>query len=221
MTLPEPLVSLISAHPHCATCTCRPPVPDTFVSEVRFLPFDLDYMAQETVGRGRAAEIREYRALDWVFWEPDFRQTLSQRIRYYRRLLNEGTCRNIREAVKMVAAKRREWVAEETRCHAEWLRTGTRPQSKFDFQTLDVNKKHVRSLGLPCRYCGTPNARSVDHVRPRSQGGTHRLSNLVPACMPCNLAKNDRTPGQWKRARIAKGQPWPPLPRTAEDADPS
>lgn len=208
--------------PHCWTCSCPAPTPSTFVSDVRLLPFDLDYVAQETVGRGRAAEIREYRAIDWVFWEPDFRRTLPQRIRYYRRLLDEGTCRNIREAVKMVALKRREWVAEEARCHAEWLRTGLRPRSKYDARTLVVNKKHVLSLGLPCRYCGTPTARSVDHVRPTSKGGTHRLSNLVPACMSCNLAKNDRTPGQWMRSRVKRGLPWPPLPpTTAEESDPS
>lgn len=213
-------MSLFSEHPHCATCTCRPPVPAT-VSDVRFLPFDLDRIATETVGRGRKAQIREYRALDWVFWEPDFRRTLAQRIRYYRRIVDDGTCSNIREAVKMVAVKRREWVAEEARCHAEWLRTGIRPRSKYDYNTLSVNKKHIQRLELPCEYCGTPNARSVDHVRPISLGGTHRLSNLVPACMPCNLAKNGRTPGQWKRSRQLRGLPWPPLPRTVQEADPS
>lgn len=214
-------MSLFSAHPHCRTCTCRPPVPSTFISDVRMLPFDLDYVAQETVGRGREARIREYRALDWVVWEPDFRRTLAQRVHYYQRLIDGGTCRNIREAVKMLAVKRREWVAEETRCHAEWLRTGIRPRAEGDFTTLAVNKKYIQSLGLPCEYCGAPKAKSVDHVRPQSQGGTHRLSNLVPACMPCNLEKNDRTPGQWKRSRIARGLPWPPLPRSVEEADPS
>lgn len=211
-----------SEHPHCGTCTCPPPVPSTFVSDVRLLPFDLERVAKETVGRGQRARIREYRALDWVFWEPDFRQTLAQRVRYYRRLVDDGTCDNIREAVKMVAFKRRQWVTEETRCHAEWLRTGVRPQSEFDYRTLDVNKKHVRSLGLPCKYCGTPHARSVDHIRPISRGGDHRLSNLAAACMPCNLAKGSRTPGQWKRARLAQGLPWPPLPQTtAKEANPS
>lgn len=213
-------MSLFSEHPHCGTCTCRPPVPRT-VSDVRFLPFDLDRIVSETVGRGRDARLREYRALDWVCWEPDFRQTLAQRTHYYRRLVRDGTCGNIREAVKMVAFKRREWVAEESRCHAEWLRTGTRPRSETDFQTLTVNKKYVHSLGLCCEYCGAPNARSVDHIRPISQGGNHRLSNLAAACMPCNLAKGGRTPGQWKRARLTNGLPWPPLPRTAKEADSS
>lgn len=212
-------MSIVPAWPHCPTCTCSAPTPSTFVSDVRLLPFNLDRIAKETVGRGRTAQIREYRAIDWVVWEPDFRQTLSQRIHYYRRLVNDGTCDNIRESVKMVALKRRQWVADETRCHAEWLRTGIRPQAEGDFTTLSVNKQHIASLGLPCAYCGTPNARSVDHVRPQSQGGTHRLSNLVPACMPCNLAKSGRTPGQWKRARIAQGLPWPLLPRTATEAN--
>ena len=211
-------MSWFSSHPHCGTCTCRPPVPHTSVSDVRLLPFDLNRTAKESVGRGRDARVREYRALDWVFWEPDFRQTLAQRARYYRRLIRNGTCGNIREAVKMVAVKRHEWIAQETRCHAEWLRTGTRPRSETDFQTLTVNKRYVRSLGMSCEYCGTPNAGSVDHIRPISQGGTHRLSNLAAACLPCNLAKGGRTPGQWKRARITQGLPWPPLPKTTQEA---
>jgi 5-methylcytosine-specific restriction endonuclease McrA len=33
---------------------------------------------------------------------------------------------------------------------------------------------------------------TLDHVVPRSRGGPGSLSNLVPACGPCNVAKGDR-----------------------------
>lgn len=38
----------------------------------------------------------------------------------------------------------------------------------------------------------------VDHVIPRSKGGTDDLSNLVLCCQTCNSTKRDRTP-EWLR----------------------
>ncbi|MFE2278787.1 RNA-guided endonuclease IscB [Streptomyces sp. NPDC059454] len=41
-----------------------------------------------------------------------------------------------------------------------------------------------------CAYCdntGVP--LNIDHLRPRSRGGSNRLSNLVLTCVPCNRAK--------------------------------
>lgn len=51
--------------------------------------------------------------------------------------------------------------------------------------------------GCACHYCGKP-ASHVDHVTPRSRGGTNELSNLVPACALCNLTKARRTAEEWK-----------------------
>lgn len=42
-----------------------------------------------------------------------------------------------------------------------------------------------------CQYCGS-RAETVDHVVPRSRGGTHTWDNVVAACRPCNLRKADR-----------------------------
>lgn len=43
--------------------------------------------------------------------------------------------------------------------------------------------------GFTCVYCGA-SARdvtlSLDHLKPRSQGGTNDATNLVTACLPCN-----------------------------------
>ena len=36
----------------------------------------------------------------------------------------------------------------------------------------------------------------MDHVVPRSQGGTSRWTNCVAACESCNARKADRTPEQ-------------------------
>jgi len=43
-----------------------------------------------------------------------------------------------------------------------------------------------------CVYCGGT-ATSVDHVVPRSRGGSHAWDNVVAACGRCNRLKADRT----------------------------
>ncbi|HUR77221.1 MAG TPA: HNH endonuclease [Acidimicrobiales bacterium] len=42
-----------------------------------------------------------------------------------------------------------------------------------------------------CQYCYSP-AENIDHVIPRSRGGTHTWENVVAACRPCNARKEDR-----------------------------
>lgn len=48
-----------------------------------------------------------------------------------------------------------------------------------------------------CQYCGcllnSKNA-SIDHLVPRSRGGSHTWNNVVAACKPCNRKKGSRTP---------------------------
>lgn len=42
-----------------------------------------------------------------------------------------------------------------------------------------------------CGYCGRP-ATTVDHVTPKSRGGTDDEANLIAACLSCNSGKRDR-----------------------------
>lgn len=46
-----------------------------------------------------------------------------------------------------------------------------------------------------CQYCGdkdTPQELTIDHVVPRSRGGTSTWENCVIACLTCNLKKGNR-----------------------------
>jgi len=50
-----------------------------------------------------------------------------------------------------------------------------------------------------CQYCGeTPGKAdlTVDHIRPRSQGGETDWDNVVTACRRCNVRKGNRTPDE-------------------------
>lgn len=58
-----------------------------------------------------------------------------------------------------------------------------------------------------CAYCGD-HADTVDHVRPRSRGGTTSWENLVACCHQCNHRKADRELSElgW-RLRFTPGEP--------------
>lgn len=45
-----------------------------------------------------------------------------------------------------------------------------------------------------CAYCGAKNAKTIDHILPRSRGGKDTWENLVACCAPCNNTKDNRTP---------------------------
>ena len=43
-----------------------------------------------------------------------------------------------------------------------------------------------------CCYCRSNRATSLDHVKPKSKGGSSLRSNLLPACKSCNHDKGSR-----------------------------
>ena len=46
-----------------------------------------------------------------------------------------------------------------------------------------------------CVYCGRKMKRlTQDHITPLSKGGSHTVSNIVPACKSCNSKKGNRNP---------------------------
>ncbi|MGH7802854.1 MAG: HNH endonuclease, partial [Candidatus Binatia bacterium] len=70
-----------------------------------------------------------------------------------------------------------------------------------------VPKRHVRFSRFnifardrnTCQYCGRTLPRSelnLDHVVPRSQGGTSVWENVVCSCLPCNRKKGGRSPDE-------------------------
>ncbi len=56
-----------------------------------------------------------------------------------------------------------------------------------------VNRREVfRRDHHTCQYCGSTKRLTLDHVIPRSKGGTHTWDNVVAACERCNSSKGDR-----------------------------
>jgi 5-methylcytosine-specific restriction endonuclease McrA len=92
---------------------------------------------------------------------------------------------------------------------------------KFDLQLLDnpeisgveyqrgalwgweVRAYVLEKFHHACAYCHTSNVPlELDHVRPRSRDGSDRISNLVPACHPCNTTKGNWTATEWGHPEV-------------------
>jgi 5-methylcytosine-specific restriction endonuclease McrA len=67
-------------------------------------------------------------------------------------------------------------------------------------QTVKFNRRNIFARDHnQCQYCGKryPTTElSLDHVIPRSQGGSASWDNIVCACLKCNIKKGGRTPKQ-------------------------
>ena len=71
---------------------------------------------------------------------------------------------------------------------------------KLPQQSVKLNRRNLFARDANrCQYCGDSFPTSeltIDHVRPRAQGGGESWTNLVCACVPCNARKGGRTPEQ-------------------------
>lgn len=50
-----------------------------------------------------------------------------------------------------------------------------------------------------------PTRLQIDHKLPTERGGTNDLSNLAPACAPCNIRKGNRTVDEYRAYLEARG----------------
>lgn len=73
-----------------------------------------------------------------------------------------------------------------------------------------VNRREVLKRDRhSCQYCGSTRNLTLDHVLPKSRGGSHSWDNVVTACSHCNSCKGDRTPQE--AGMILKTKPKAPI----------
>jgi hypothetical protein len=62
-----------------------------------------------------------------------------------------------------------------------------------ELQGYEVKEYLLDKWGRKCAYCGkTDVPLEVEHIVPKSRGGTDRVSNLTIACRACNVKKGDQ-----------------------------
>ena len=88
---------------------------------------------------------------------------------------------------------------------------------RFHHRTVPFTRRNLfRRDRFTCQYCGASpggNELTIDHVLPKSRGGTTNWMNCVLACVRCNHRKADRTPQESRMAlRKNPAQPkWNPV----------
>jgi len=48
-----------------------------------------------------------------------------------------------------------------------------------------------------CAYCGSEENLTLDHITPRSKGGSDRVTNVLCACKECNTSKGHQMWSDW------------------------
>jgi 5-methylcytosine-specific restriction endonuclease McrA len=62
----------------------------------------------------------------------------------------------------------------------------------------EVREYVFEKLGRKCVYCDAKNVvLNLDHIQSKACGGSNRVSNLVPACIPCNERKSSQSLGEF------------------------
>lgn len=52
-------------------------------------------------------------------------------------------------------------------------------------------QKVIDMDGRKCRKCGSEENLTVDHIIPKSKGGSNKISNLQTLCLQCNRSKGN------------------------------
>lgn len=67
----------------------------------------------------------------------------------------------------------------------------------------EVREYLLEKWGRKCAYCGAEDTPlEVEHIIPKSRGGTNRVSNLTLACHDCNQAKDNQTATEFGHPHI-------------------
>jgi 5-methylcytosine-specific restriction endonuclease McrA len=63
-----------------------------------------------------------------------------------------------------------------------------------ELQGYEVREYLLEKLGRKCAYCGVEHVPlEIEHIVPKSAGGSNKISNLTLACKPCNQKKGNQS----------------------------
>ena len=69
----------------------------------------------------------------------------------------------------------------------------------------EVREYLLEKFGRKCVYCGIKNVPlEIEHIIPKSRGGSNRVSNLTLACQSCNQKKGNQTAHEFGHPNVQK-----------------
>jgi 5-methylcytosine-specific restriction endonuclease McrA len=105
------------------------------------------------------------------------------------------------EYVKRWQSRNPEYQAQWKAANQEKVREYKRRwREKHPFLGKLFGKKKAERLAelkTHCRMCGATGELHLDHILPRSRGGSDKMENLQWLCPPCNTAKGVFTPDEF------------------------
>ena len=134
----------------------------------------------------------------------------SRKTRYRKPRYNNRTSKQLPPSVESRVAQIMTWVKRLTQlCAITHISVET---TKFDTQRMnnpeisgveyqqgellgyEVREYLLEKFNRTCVYCRAKNVPiEIDHIVPKSKGGSNRVSNLTLACRPCNQTKGSQT----------------------------
>ena len=134
------------------------------------------------------------------------RKTRNRKPRFLNRTRSQGwlpPSLNSRVANVLTWVKRLSALCQITAISQELVRFDTQQMedseiSGIGYQQGTLAGYEVREFLLEkwdrtCAYCGAKDTKlEIEHIQPRSKGGSNRVSNLCVACIPCNQKKGNQ-----------------------------
>lgn len=107
-------------------------------------------------------------------------------------LLSRAASRKWREANpdKMRIAQERWRMANRERYLAHVANSRARRRGALGTHTAQEWREKLELFAYCCAYCGEPRVLVREHKVPLSRGGSNDITNIVPACQPCNARKH-------------------------------
>ncbi|MFE4575118.1 RNA-guided endonuclease IscB [Streptomyces chartreusis] len=152
-------------------------------------PISVRLTSRATLRRARRQRNLRYRAPrfnnrarpeGWL--APSLRHRVDTIIAWVDRVARWAPVRTVH--VELSAFDARAMSAGESASDAEYRR-GT-------LQGMEVLEYLLAKWNRACAYCGAMGTPlNIDHIHPRSRGGSDRVSNLTLSCVPCNKRKSN------------------------------